>query len=147
MSQKFKRSEIEKRLKILRIDKKNLSKLNKACAYGHTRNVIFLLDQNYKINGEDESAHTPLIVSCMLGYTRLPEMLIEKGADVNKPNKYGVRPLHMAACYGHLSTVQLLLQYGADKYAEVNEFDGATPIDFTVHKYSPNYDKIRELLS
>lgn len=147
MSQKLKRSEIEQKLKTLRIVKKNLSKLNKACAYGYTREVMNLINQNYQIDGEDENFVTPLIVSCMLGYTRLPELLIEKGADVDKPNKYGVRPLHMAACYGHLSTVQLLLKYGADKYAEVNEFDGATPIDFTVHKYSPNYDKIRKLLA
>ena len=142
----MKRDEIEQKLKTLRIVKKNLSKLNTACAYGYTREVTNLISQNYQIDGEDENCVTPLIVSCMLGYTRLPELLIEKGADVNKPNKYGVRPLHMAACYGHVSTVQLLLQYGADKYAEVNEYDGATPIDF-IKKTSPNYEKISKLLA
>lgn len=144
MSQKFKRSEIEKRLKILRIDKKKLSKLNLECTYGHTRNVIFFLDQNYEIDDEDENCVTPLMVSCMFGYTRLPELLINRGADVNKPNKYGVTPLHMAACYGNLSTVQLLLYHGANESAEADDF--ITPYDYTVNKWSPSYDKIRELL-
>ncbi len=144
MSQKLKRSEIEQKLKTLRIVKKNLSKLNTACAYGYTREVTNLINQNYQIDGEDENCVTPLIVSCMLGYTRLPEMLIEKGADVNKPNKYGVTALHMAACYGHLGTVQLLLDHGANESAEADDY--ITPFDYAVKKYSTSHLKIKELL-
>ena len=146
MSQKLKREEVEKKLIKLRIDKNKLSKLNAACAYGYTREVNNLIYHRHQINGEDENFGTPLMISCMLGYTRLPEMLIKNGADVNKQNKYGITALHMAVCYQHVSTVKLLLQHGADKYIEVNEYDGATPIDF-IKKTSPNYDKISKLLT
>jgi ankyrin repeat protein len=146
MSQELKREEIEKELIILRIDINKLSKLNLYCAYGYTDSIMKLIENGININDEDKSGNTPLLIACMLGYTRLPKMLIKYGADVNKPNKYGVRPLHMAVLYGHVSTVQLLLQFGADKYAEVNEYDGCTPIDF-IKKTSPNYDKISKLLA
>ena len=51
----MKRDEIEKKLITLRIVKKNLSKLNTACAYGYTREVTNLISLNYQIDGEDEN--------------------------------------------------------------------------------------------
>ena len=144
MSQKMKNDQIKNELKELRIDEDKLSKLNRECAYGHTDSIKSLINQGFNINGEDENAVTPLMISCMFGYTRLPEMLIEYGADVEKPNKYGVTPLHMAACYGHFETVQLLLDHGANESAEADDF--ITPYDYTVNKWSPSYDKTRELL-
>ena len=144
MSQKLKREEIERKLIVLRVDKKKLSKLNLNCAYGYTDSIIKLIESGININDEDKSANTPLMISCMLGYTRLPEMLIKFGADVNKPNINGVTALHMAACYGHVKTVQLLLYHGANESAESNDY--TTPFDYTAGKFSTDHLKIKELL-
>jgi len=144
MSTKTKCIEINEKLKKMYINSTEFSKLNQACAYGFTREILILIKKHVDLNQEDKFGVTPLIIASMLGYTRLPELLIQHGANINQANKYGVTPLHMAACYGHVQTVKLLIKYGANKNAEAN--DDITPFDLTRKKYSPNYLRIVELL-
>ena len=63
-----------------------------------------------KVNKDNNSKATPLLVACLKGHTEIVKALLDiNNIEVNKTNKEGETPLLVACLKGHTEIVKALL--------------------------------------
>ena len=85
-----------------------------AARHGQADVLSLLLDKGLKVDRQNRSKSTPLMIA--IGYQNkgLTALLLDRGANVNHRNKQGFTPLYLAVLHSNMELVDLLLSKGAD---------------------------------
>nr|XP_016813559.1 ankyrin repeat domain-containing protein 7 isoform X3 [Pan troglodytes] len=113
--------------------------LHLACANGHTDVVLFLIEQQCKINVRDSENKSPLIKAVQCQNEDCATILLNFGADPDLRDIRYNTVLHYAVCGQSLSLVEKLLEYEAD--LEAKNKDGYTPLLVAVINNNPKMVK------
>ncbi len=85
-----------------------------AAHYGHTDNVVFLLDAGLDPNFQGKAQASPLYLAVQGNHTATTELLLQKGADPHGGPQEPASPLYRALETNNLKLIDLLLRHGAD---------------------------------
>ena len=99
-----------------------------ACAGGHTKTAIMLLDKGANIHHEAKYGRSPITYACNWGRTATALMLLTRGSNVNHETKDGATPLTRACANGHIETAIILIEMGANM--EHRDKTSRTPLDY-----------------
>jgi ankyrin repeat protein len=105
------------------------TRLHRACQYGETDRVAFLLKTGWtrSVNERDEkSEQTPLHIACWNGHADCAALLLEAGADMNARGLGRCTPLAVACRRGSAECVRLLLESRAEIHTIDADF--STPL-------------------
>ncbi|XP_054350412.1 ankyrin repeat domain-containing protein 7 isoform X3 [Pongo pygmaeus] len=116
-----------------------ITPLHLACANGHTDVVLFLIEQQCKINVQDSENKSPLIKAVQCQNEDCATILLNCGADPDLRDIRYNTALHYAVCGQSLSLVEKLLEYEAD--IEAKNKDGYTPLLVAVINNDPKMVK------
>lgn len=83
--------------------------LHKACEFGYTRIVKFLLKKGAPLEGQGYLGATPLIAAATNGQLLCVCLLADKGAVLEAADQEGWTALHTASRFGHVLVIQFLL--------------------------------------
>ena len=108
--------------------------LYKACEYGHTKLVEYLVGRGADTELCTAHGWSPLNAAAACGHLETVQFLVNKGANVATPNKLGWTALHGAANRGHTAIAELLLLKGADPNpcALTRDFDDQHHVDWVI---------------
>lgn len=100
-----------------------------ACREGDEEVVKELLEQNFKMDLQDQAGNTPLHMACINGNLKILASVAEKSRNsINLANKKGDSPLHLACLTGLASEgIDLLLKSGAQINKQKEDNLGNTP--------------------
>lgn len=101
-----------------------------ACAGGHTKTAMMLLDKGANIHHEAKYGRSPITYACNWGRTATALMLLTRGSKVNHETKDGAIPLTRACANGHIETAIILIEMGANM--EHRDRTSRTPLDYVV---------------
>ena len=101
-----------------------------ACAGGHTKTAMMLLDKGANIHHEAKYGRSPITYACNWGRTATALMLLTRGSRVNHETKDGAIPLTRACANGHIETAIILIEMGANM--EHRDKTSRTPLDYIV---------------
>lgn len=82
--------------------------LHKACYFGHSNIVEYLLECGANVDAIDVEGDTPLHDACKLDHVECVKLLVEAGASTSIKNKMGQTPYDLAKSVGTSEVVDLL---------------------------------------
>jgi 26S proteasome non-ATPase regulatory subunit 10 len=127
---------IDQREDINAKDKENNGRtpLHLACARGHYKIVLLLLDNQADIHAIDNDGNTALMLASAPGHKDIVLTLLKHGALINAKNKWQENSCLIATQFGKTDVLRELIKLGAD----INTKDAAsqTPLEVAIKHHN-----------